>query len=153
MSIEITKLDTGLTVATDLMPHLESTALGVWVNCGARNETPSQMGLSHMLEHMAFKGTERRSAKDIVVEIEAVGGDLNAYTAREQTAYHARVLRENVPLALDLLADILVHPTFVADEMERERDVIVQEIGQTQSSGDRSFRVWPDRCSGYSGSP
>jgi len=136
MSIEITKLDTGLTVATDLMPHLESTALGVWVNCGARNETPSQMGLSHMLEHMAFKGTERRSAKDIVVEIEAVGGDLNAYTAREQTAYHARVLRENVPLALDLLADILVHPTFVADEMERERDVIVQEIGQTRDTPD-----------------
>jgi predicted Zn-dependent peptidase len=136
MSVEITSLDNGLVVATDPMPHLESAALGVWVNCGARNETSSEMGLSHMLEHMMFKGTERRSAKDIVVEIEAVGGDLNAYTGREQTAYHARVLRENIPLALDLLADILIHPTFIANELERERDVIVQELGQTRDTPD-----------------
>ena len=136
MSVEITRLDNGLVVATDPMPHLESAALGVWVNCGARNESSSEMGLSHMLEHMAFKGTERRSAKDIVVEIEAVGGDLNAYTGREQTAYHARVLRENIPLALDLLGDILIHPTFIADELERERDVIVQELGQTRDTPD-----------------
>jgi predicted Zn-dependent peptidase len=136
MSVEISTLENGLVVATDPMPHLESAALGVWVNCGARNESSPEMGLSHMLEHMAFKGTERRSAKDIVVEIEAVGGDLNAYTGREQTAYHARVLQEDIPLALDLLGDILNHPTFVADELERERGVIVQEIGQTRDTPD-----------------
>ncbi len=156
MSVEITKLDSGLVVATDPMPHLESAALGVWVNCGARNETQSEMGLSHMLEHMAFKGTERRSAKDIVVEIEAVGGDLNAYTAREQTAYHARVLRENVPLALDLLADILNHPTFIASELAREREVIVQEIGQTRDTPDDMVfehlqaACYPDQPMGWS---
>jgi predicted Zn-dependent peptidase len=136
MSVEITRLDNGLVVATDPMPHLESAALGVWVNCGARNESNSEMGLSHMLEHMAFKGTERRSARDIVVEIEAVGGDLNAYTGREQTAYHARVLREDIPLALDLLGDILNHPTFISDELERERDVVIQELGQTRDTPD-----------------
>jgi len=136
MSIEITRLKSGLTVATDPMPHLESTAVGVWVACGARNETPRQMGLSHMLEHMAFKGTKRRSAKDIAVEIEAVGGDLNAYTAREQTAYHARVLKNDVPLALDLLSDILLNPAFVPNELEREREVILQELGQMRDTPD-----------------
>ena len=156
MSIEITKLDNGLTVATDEMPHLESAALGVWVNCGARNENARQMGLSHMLEHMAFKGTERRTAKDIVVEIEAVGGDLNAYTSREQTAYHARVLKEDVPLALDLISDILLRPTFAADELEREREVIVQELGQTRDTPDDLIfenlqaACYPDQPMGWS---
>ena len=103
MSIEIAKLENGLTVVTDPMPHLESAALGVWVGCGARHETPREAGLSHMLEHMAFKGTETRTAKDIATEIEAEGGDLNAYTSREQTAFHARVLKDNVDLALDLV--------------------------------------------------
>src|SRR4030095_2940928 len=107
MSIEITKLENGLIVATDPMPHLESAALGVWVGAGARHETPSEMGLAHMLEHMAFKGTATRSARDIATEIEAVGGELNAYTAREQTAFHARVLKGDVGLALDILSDIL----------------------------------------------
>jgi predicted Zn-dependent peptidase len=156
MSVEITKLKNGLTVATDPMPHLESAALGVWVNCGARNETTREMGLSHMLEHMAFKGTERRSAKDIVVEIEAVGGDLNAYTAREQTAYHARILKENIPLALDLLSDILLHPTFEPDELERERGVILQELGQTLDTPDDlvfehlQAACYPDQPMGWS---
>jgi predicted Zn-dependent peptidase len=136
MSIEITKLDNGLIVATDPMPHLMSAALGVWVNSGARHETLREAGLSHMLEHMAFKGTIRRSAKDIATEIEAVGGDLNAYTGREQTAFHARVLKEDVPLALDIISDILMEPTFERDELEREREVIIQEIGQTRDTPD-----------------
>jgi len=89
-----------------------------------------------MLEHMAFKGTETRSAKDIAIEIEAVGGDLNAYTSREQTAFHARVLKDNVGLALDLVSDILIHPTFDNGELEREREVILQEIGQTRDMPD-----------------
>ncbi len=136
MSIEITRLKNGLIVATDPMPHLESAALGVWVNCGARHETAEQAGLSHMLEHMAFKGTLTRSAKDIATEIEEVGGDLNAYTSREQTAFHARVLKENVGLALDLISDILINPAFDPGELEREREVILQEIGQARDTPD-----------------
>lgn len=136
MTIEITKLENGLIVATDPMPHLMSAALGVWINCGARHEAPREAGLSHVLEHMAFKGTIRRSAKDIATEIEAVGGDLNAYTGREQTAFHARVLKEDVPLAIDLISDILLEPTFETAELEREREVIIQEIGQTRDTPD-----------------
>src|SRR6185312_8081232 len=105
-------------------------------NTGGRNETRSVMGVSHMLEHMAFKGTDRRSAREIAEEIEAVGGYLNAYTGREQTAFHARVLKPDVPLALDLLADILTHPTFEQSELERERQVVLQELGQAKDTPD-----------------
>jgi len=156
MSVEITRLPSGLTVATDPMPHLESAAVGVWVNCGARHEASTEMGLSHMLEHMAFKGTERRSAKQIAVEIEAVGGDLNAYTSREQTAFHARVLKEHVPLALDMLSDILIHPTFEESELRREREVIIQEIGQARDTPDDlvfdylQAAAFPDQPMGWS---
>lgn len=136
MNVEITRLANGMTVATDPMPQLESASLGVWVNSGARHETRPRMGISHMLEHMAFKGTERRSAREIAEEIEAVGGALNAYTSREQTAFHARVLKSDVPLAVDILADILTHPTFDANELERERQVVLQEIGQARDTPD-----------------
>ena len=136
MNIEISRLSNGLTVVTDPMPQLESVALGVWVNAGGRNETRSVMGVSHMLEHMAFKGTEGRSARDIAEEMESVGGFLNAYTSREQTAFHARVLRADVPLALDILADILIRPTFEQNELERERQVVLQEIGQARDTPD-----------------
>jgi predicted Zn-dependent peptidase len=118
------------------MPGLESAAVGVWVNTGTRNEAPVQMGISHMLEHMAFKGTERRSARVIAEEIEAVGGILNAYTSREQTAFHARVLKNDVPVALDIIADILIRPTFEAGELERERQVVLQELGQARDTPD-----------------
>jgi predicted Zn-dependent peptidase len=136
MRPEITRLSNGLTVITDPMPQLESAMLGVWVNAGSRNETPDVMGVSHMLEHMAFKGTATRSARDLAEEIEAVGGYLNAYTSREQTAFHARVLKADVPLGVDLLADILIHPTFEAGELERERGVVLQEIGQAADTPD-----------------
>ncbi len=118
------------------MPQLESAMLGIWVNAGTRNETLPQMGVSHMLEHMAFKGTATRSARDIAEEIENVGGYLNAYTSREQTAFHARVLRADVPLGVDLLSDILINPTFAQDELERERHVVLQEIGQAADTPD-----------------
>src|ERR1700742_5328318 len=108
MTPEISRLSNGLTVITDPMPQLESAMLGVWVNAGTRNETKPQMGVSHMLEHMAFKGTATRSARAIAEEIENVGGYLNAYTSREQTAFHARVLKAEVPLGADLLSDILI---------------------------------------------
>ncbi|HEY3777465.1 MAG TPA: pitrilysin family protein [Rhizomicrobium sp.] len=136
MNVEITTLPNGLTVATDPMPQLESASLGVWVNCGARHETSPIMGISHMLEHMAFKGTERRSARAIAEEIEAVGGALNAYTSREQTAFHARVLKDDVRLAVDLLGDILTRPVFETSELERERQVVLQEIGQARDTPD-----------------
>ncbi|HVU19586.1 MAG TPA: pitrilysin family protein [Rhizomicrobium sp.] len=125
-----------MTVISDPMPQLESAAIGVWVNCGGRNETKPVMGISHMLEHMAFKGTERRSARDIAEEMESVGGFLNAYTSREQTAFHARVLKADVVLAMDILADILTHPTFDQTELEKERQVVLQEIGQSRDTPD-----------------
>jgi predicted Zn-dependent peptidase len=136
MRPEITRLSNDLTVITDPMPQLESAMLGIWVNAGSRNETPDLMGVSHMLEHMAFKGTATRSARDLAEEIEAVGGYLNAYTSREQTAFHARVLKADVPLGVDLLADILINPTFEAGELERERGVVLQEIGQAADTPD-----------------
>ena len=118
------------------MAGLESAALGVWVGTGSRNERPDQMGLSHMLEHMAFKGTATRSARQIAEEIEAVGGFLNAYTSREQTAFHARVLKADVALGLDIIADILINPSYEPAELERERQVVLQELGQARDTPD-----------------
>ena len=132
----ITKLDNGLRVATETMPSVQTASVGVWVDVGARHETEDVNGVAHMLEHMAFKGTERRSARVIAEEIENVGGQLNAYTSRENTAYYARVLADDLPLAVDILADILQHSTFEPEELERERGVILQEIGQTQDTPD-----------------
>jgi predicted Zn-dependent peptidase len=155
MNVEITILPNGLTVVTDPMPQLESASLGVWVNCGARHETQRVMGVSHMLEHMAFKGTARRTARGIAEEIEAVGGVLNAYTSREQTAFHARVLKSDVPLAVDILADILTHPTFERGELERERQVVLQELGQARDTPDDivfdhlQAAVYPDQPMGW----
>ncbi|MFK4642946.1 putative Zn-dependent peptidase [Bradyrhizobium ottawaense] len=136
MSVEISKLASGLTVVTDKMPHLETAALGVWAGVGGRDEKPNEHGISHLLEHMAFKGTTKRSSREIVEEIEAVGGDLNAGTSTETTSYYARVLKADVPLALDVLADILANPAFEPDELEREKNVIVQEIGAAQDTPD-----------------
>src|SRR3954462_15514980 len=136
MTLEISKLANGLTVVSDPMPGLESAALGIWVNTGSRNEKPAEMGVSHMLEHMQVKGTTTRTARAIAEEIEAVGGVLNAYTSREQTAFHARVLKEDVPLALDMIGDILTDPTFDRPELERERQVVLQELGQARDTPD-----------------
>ncbi len=136
MSVEVSKLPSGLTVVTDTMAHLETAALGVWAGVGGRDEKPDEHGISHLLEHMAFKGTERRSSREIVEEIEAVGGDLNAATSTETTAYYARVMKADVPLALDVLSDIISHPTFVTEELEREKSVIEQEIGASQDTPD-----------------
>jgi predicted Zn-dependent peptidase len=136
MSVEITRLATGLAVVTDRMPHLESASLGVWIGAGSRDERPDEHGISHLLEHMAFKGTKRRTAREIAESIEAVGGDLNAATSVESTGYFARVLKADVPLALDVLADILAEPAFDPEELRREQNVIVQEIGATEDAPD-----------------
>ena len=136
MSVEVTRLPSGLAVVTDRMEHLESASLGVWVGAGSRDEKPDEHGISHLLEHMAFKGTTRRTARQIAETIEAVGGDLNAATSVESTGYFARVLKADVPLALDVLADILSDPTFDPEELRREQNVIVQEIGATEDAPD-----------------
>jgi predicted Zn-dependent peptidase len=136
MSTQLTRLPNGLRVVSNHMPHVETVSLGVWVGAGARHEREDEHGISHLLEHMAFKGTERRSASDIAEEIEAVGGELNAATSLETTAYYARVLAADVPLALDILADILHIPRYAEDELEREREVILQEIAATRDSPD-----------------
>src|SRR5579862_3760391 len=135
-TVRVTTLPNGLRVATDEMPGLETATVGVWTNCGARNETTVENGVAHLLEHMLFKGTARRSAREIAEEIEAVGGQMNAYTARENTAYYARVLKEDVALAVDIIADLLQHSTFDAGELSRERQVVLQEIGQANDTPD-----------------
>ncbi|MCF6195067.1 MAG: insulinase family protein [Emcibacter sp.] len=136
MTVTVTKLDSGLRVVCDVMPHVETVTVGVWTDVGSRHERPDQNGLSHMLEHMAFKGTKRRSARDIAEVVENVGGYLNAYTSREHTTYYARLLKEDLPLGLNVLADILQHSVFDDQELERERGVIIQEIGQSNDTPD-----------------
>lgn len=136
MTVELTTLPNGVRVMTEAMPHVASATVGVWADVGARQETASENGLAHFLEHMAFKGTKRRSPRAIAEEIEAVGGDLNAYTSREHTVYHARVLAEDVPLAFDILSDIILHSVFDEEELARERHVILQEIGQAHDTPD-----------------
>jgi len=136
MTVEVTTLKNGLRVATAAMPHVETVSLGVWVGVGTRDEPAEVNGVAHLLEHMAFKGTERRSARAIAEEIEAVGGHLNAYTSRESTAYFAKVLKQDTPLAVDIVADILQHSTFDETELAREREVVLQEIGQAHDTPD-----------------
>ncbi len=136
MSVAVTTLANGLSIVTDAMPHLETASLGVYVGAGARSEAEREHGLAHLLEHMAFKGTKRRDARRIAEEIETVGGDLNAATSIEQTAYYARVLRADVGLALDILADILTQSVFDPDELQREKNVILQEIGAVEDTPD-----------------
>ncbi|MFO1069339.1 MAG: pitrilysin family protein [Geminicoccaceae bacterium] len=132
----ITTLPNGMRVVSELLPRVETAAVGVWVDVGTRYERAEVNGVAHMLEHMAFKGTTTRSARAIAEQIENVGGALNAYTSREHTAYYARVLAGDVPLATELIADILRHSTFDATELEKERHVILQEIGQVQDTPD-----------------
>src|SRR5215813_14233713 len=136
MTTKLSTLANGLRVATDRIDTVDTVSLGIWVDVGTRHEPADVNGVAHFLEHMAFKGTHRRSALAIAEEIEAVGGHLNAYTSRESTAYYAKVLKEDVPLALDILSDILQHSTFEPSELERERTVILQEIGQANDTPD-----------------
>ena len=142
MSVELHTLSNGLRIVTEHMPGLESAALGLWVSAGGRHEAADQNGIAHFLEHMAFKGTTRRTALQIAEEIEDVGGYINAYTSREVTAYYARVLKDDVPLALDLIADIVLNPIFDPREIEVERGVILQEIGQAADTPDDIIFDW-----------
>ena len=135
-AIRVTRLPSGLTVVTETMDRVETVSFGAYIATGTRNETEAENGASHFLEHMAFKGTERRTAAEIAEAIENVGGHINAYTAREQTAYYVKLLKEDLALGADIIGDILTHSTFAPDELERERGVILQEIGQANDTPD-----------------
>ncbi|MBE6447609.1 MAG: insulinase family protein [Alphaproteobacteria bacterium] len=135
-NVKLTRLDNGLRVVTKSLDNFESVMLGYWVKAGAACETKENNGISHFLEHMAFKGTSSRTAKQIAEEIESVGGYLNAYTSRETTAFHAKLLKDDRHIAIDILSDILQNPTFANIELERERGVILQEISQTNDTPD-----------------
>ena len=134
--VEVTRLANGLTVASERMDHLQSAAVGLYVRAGSRDEQPDEHGLAHLLEHMAFKGTASRSARQIAEAIEDVGGEINAATSNETTTYYARVLKDDVPLAVDVLADIVMNPALDPDELEREQHVILQEIGAANDTPD-----------------
>lgn len=136
MGVEVSVLSNGLTIATETMPLIESVALGIWVKAGSRNEAHNRHGIAHFLEHMAFKGTENRTAWQIAADIENVGGEINAATSVETTSYYARVLRNDLPLAIDILADILTSSKFDEEELEREKNVIMQEIGAAHDTPD-----------------
>jgi predicted Zn-dependent peptidase len=131
-----TLLDNGIRLVTQEMPDHRSASLGIWVENGSRHESRQQNGISHFIEHLLFKGTERRSAARIAEEMDAVGGVLNAFTSKEHTCYYAKVLDENLPMAIDLLTDIFLHSIFDGDEIERERSVILQEISQAEDTPD-----------------
>src|SRR5262249_34986272 len=131
-----TRLANGVRVLSEQLPEATSVTVGIWVENGSRYERSEQAGISHFLEHLFFKGTDRRTAAQIAEEMDAVGGVLNAFTGKEYTCYYAKVLREHLPLALDLLGDIFTHSRFAADEIERERAVILQEISQVEDTPD-----------------
>ena len=152
MTVEIHRLSNGVRVVTEHMPSLRSASLGVWVTAGGRHERAEQNGIAHFLEHMAFKGTETRDALQIAEAIEDVGGYINAYTSREMTAFYARVLGEDVPLALDVISDIVLNPVFDPQEIEIERHVILQEIGQALDTPDDIIFDWLQETA-YPGQP
>ncbi len=142
MSVQTATLSNGFRIVTESMPGLKSASVGIWINAGGRHERVEQNGIAHFLEHMAFKGTKRRSALQIAEEIEDVGGYINAYTSREMTAYYARVLADDVPMALDVISDIVLNPVFDDTEIETERGVILQEIGQALDTPDDVLFDW-----------
>ena len=136
MHSQITVLPNGLRIVSSERPELETVSIGVWIKTGAAFENSDNSGISHFLEHMVFKGTQTRSLEDISDEIENTGGQINAYTAREFTSFYARMLKDDAELALDVIADMLLHPSFPEDELIKERDVVIQEIKQSIDTPD-----------------
>lgn len=136
MSIKVTTLESGLRVITDTVPEMETVAVGVWADVGTRHEDLKHNGVAHMVEHMMFNGTPTRTSRQIAEAVEDVGGQINAYTSREITAYYIHLLKNDMPMAMDILSDILQRPTFPDNELEKERGVILQEIGMTNDTPD-----------------
>jgi predicted Zn-dependent peptidase len=151
-----TELDSGLVVLTEAMPGLRSASLGIWVRAGSVTERPAEMGVSHLLEHMVFKGTRRRSARDLALVLERVGGSLDAYTTREHTSFQARVLDEHVDLALDVLGDLVLDPLLRQGDLELEREVVLEEIATVEDTPDdlcfdlHAGELWGEHPYGYS---
>ena len=142
MTIQLHILSNGFRIVTEAMPGLKSASVGVWVGAGGRHERVEQNGIAHFLEHMAFKGTKTRTPLQIAEAIEDVGGYINAYTSREMTAYYVRLLEDDVALGVDVIADILLNPIFDPNEIEVERGVILQEIGQALDTPDDIIFDW-----------
>jgi predicted Zn-dependent peptidase len=136
MGYQKTILDNGIRVITEEIPYLKSVSIGVWVTTGSRDEHPEENGVSHFIEHLLFKGTERRTAFDIAKEIDSVGGTLNAFTGREYTCFYSKVIDKNLPLAIDLLSDIFLHSIMDVKDVEKERMVILQEIKMVEDTPD-----------------
>ncbi|HEV3484428.1 MAG TPA: pitrilysin family protein, partial [Vicinamibacterales bacterium] len=129
-------LDNGLRLITETMPHVRSVTIGVWLMRGSRHETEDRSGIAHFVEHMLFKGTDTRSAEDIAQAIDSIGGQLDAFTAKEYASYYIKVLDEHLPLAVDLLSDIVLRPAFAGEEIEREKKVILEEIKMVEDTPD-----------------
>lgn len=152
--IQKTTLPNGVRILSEEIPGMMSAAIGLWVESGSRFESPTQNGLSHFLEHLFFKGTERRTAAELAAEIDAVGGLLNADTDREHTCYYVKVLGEHVPLAIDLLSDIFLASRFAPEEIAREKDVVLEEIAQIEDTPDDLINdlfhqaYWPEHAIG-----
>ena len=145
MTVRQDQLANGFRIVSEHMPGLQSASIGIWVTAGARHERAQQNGIAHFLEHMAFKGTKRRTSRQIAEAIEDVGGYINAYTSREVTAYYARVLENDVALALDVIGNIVLNPVFDPNDIETERGVILQEIGQAHDTPDDVIFDWLQR--------
>jgi predicted Zn-dependent peptidase len=143
-------LPNGIRVITERMPHVRSVAVGVWVETGSRHEPDDRGGISHLIEHLVFKGTATRTAQDIARTMDSVGGQMDAFTTKEHTCFYVQVLDEHLPLAVDLLTDILLHPLFNAEELEREKSVVLQEIKMVEDTPDDlihdifAAQVWQD---------
>src|SRR6201984_123082 len=135
-NIRRTILPNGLTILTEKMDHIRSVAMGVWIRAGSRHELAEVNGISHFVEHMVFKGTKSRSAQHIAREVDAIGGNLDAFTGKETVCFNIKVLDEHVPLALDVLSDLVLNPTFASDEISRERGVILEEIKMDEDNPD-----------------
>jgi len=129
-------LPNGIRVVTERMPHVRSVAVGVWVETGSRHEPEDRGGVSHLIEHLVFKGTATRTAEDIARAMDSVGGQMDAFTTKEHTCFYVQVLDEHLPIAVDLLSDILLHPLFDAEELEREKSVVLQEIKMVEDTPD-----------------
>jgi predicted Zn-dependent peptidase len=142
------RLPNGIRVVTERIPHVRSVAVGVWVDTGSRHEPLPRSGVSHFIEHLVFKGTQTRTAEDVARAVDSVGGQMDAFTTKEHTCFYVTVLDQHLPLAVDLLSDILLHPLFAADDIDRERSVVLQEFRMVEDTPDDLIhdlfaeRVW-----------
>src|SRR5919206_2681144 len=134
--IELTRLSNGVRVITEAMPHVRSVSVGIWIGTGSRRETPEQNGLSHFIEHMLFKGTTNRSAEDIARSVDSIGGNLDAFTAKELVCFNTKVLDQHLSLAMDVLSDLVLHPMFREEDIDKEKGVILEEIKMEADSPD-----------------